>query len=248
MVVGHGLTLSARNCVPVVDMPYCRTSSCRYMTISDMKLKKTLSAALTVAVLSPAITIAQAQAPAATVARQVLPTGPMTATTKSAAAIRASRAAQMNAARGAATTAGGAAAARSTSVVGYLWTANNSAIPDATVQLRNTVTGQVEFFTQSNAIGEFTFNNVAGGSYVIEYASEQAGSLLALGHPFTVAPGETVATFVRMSNAIPALIPDLTGNIAASAIQSAASAGVTTIVTPIAPVVDAAPPPSSPVR
>ncbi len=153
----------------------------------------------------------------------------------------------MNAARGAAT-AGSAGSARSTSVVGYLWTANNAAIPDATVQLRNTVTGQVEFFTQSNAVGEFTFNNVAGGSYVIEYATDQAGSVLALGHPFTVAPGETVATFVRMSNALPALIPDLTGNVAASAIQTAASAGVTAVVTPIAPVVEAPPPPSSPIR
>jgi len=216
------------------------------MTISDMKLKKALSALLSVAVLFPAVTIAQGQA-ASTAARQVLPTGPMTATTKSAAAIRASRAAQMNAARGAAT-AGSAGSARSTSVVGYLWTANNAAIPDATVQLRNTVTGQVEFFTQSNAVGEFTFNNVAGGSYVIEYATDQAGSVLALGHPFTVAPGETVATFVRMSNALPALIPDLTGNVVASAIQTAASAGVTAVVTPIAPVVEAPPPPSSPIR
>lgn len=215
------------------------------MTISDMKLKKALSALLSLAVLLPAAVIAQGQA-ASTVVRQALPTGPMTATTKSAAAIRASRAAQMNAARGAATA--GAASARSTSVVGYLWTANNAAIPDATVQLRNTVTGQVEFFTQSNAVGEFTFNNVAGGSYVIEYASEQAGSVLALGHPFTVAPGETVATFVRMSNALPALIPDLTGNVAASAVQSAASAGVTAVVTPIAPVVEAPPAPSSPIR
>ena len=51
-----------------------------------------------------------------------------------------------------------------------------------------------------------------------------------------------------MSNALPIFIPDVTGNIAASVIQSAASAGVTTVVTPIAPVVDAPPAPSSPVR
>lgn len=214
-----------------------------------MKLKKTLASALTVVAMVPGVLGAQAQAPITAAARtlpQSLPTGPMTATTKSVAAIRASRAAQMNAARGAAS--GAAASAKSTSVVGYLWTANNSAIPNATMQLRNTVTGQVEFFTQSNAIGEFTFNNVAGGSYVIEYASDQAGSLLALGHPFTVAPGETVATFVRMSNALPIFIPDVTGNVIASAIQSAASAGVTTVVTPIAPVVQAPPAPSSPVK
>lgn len=216
------------------------------MTIRDMKLKQTFASAFTVVAMLPVVLGAQAQAPVRSAARAV-PTGPMTATTKSAAAVRASRAAQMNAAGGAATGAN-AASARSTSVVGYLWTANNSAVSNATVQLRNTVTGQVDFFTQSNAIGEFTFNNVAGGSYVIEYAADQAGSLLALGHPFTVAPGETVATFLRMSNALPVFIPDVTGNIVASAIQSAASAGVTTVVTPIAPVVRAPPAPSSPVR
>ncbi len=216
------------------------------MTISDMKLKITLVSAFTVVIMIPGVLGAQAQAPVAGAAR-ALPTGPMTATTKSAAAIRASRAAQMNAARGASAGAN-AAAGRSTSVVGYLWTANNSAVANAPVQLRNTVTGQIDFVTQSNAIGEFTFNNVAGGSYVIEYASDQAGSLLALGHPFTVAPGETVATFVRMANALPVLMQDVTGNIAASVIQSATSAGVTTMVTPIAPVVNRPPPPSSPVR
>lgn len=222
------------------------------MTISDMKLSQALSAAVLSALLVPTALSAQAQAPATTVARQaaqqlrVVPTGPMTATSKAAASVRAARAAQMNAGRGAAT--GAAASVRSTSVVGYLWTANNSVVIDATVQLRNTVTGQIEMFTQTNSVGEFTFNNVVGGSYVIEYASEQAGSLLALGHPFTVAPGETVATFVRMSNALPIIIPDFTGNIAASALQAAASSGVTAVMTPLAPVTEPPPPPTSAIR
>lgn len=222
-----------------------------------MKLRKSLVLGLSAVLLTPALPSAQVRPPipaAGTAARAVpqqlpvVPTGPMTATTKAASAIRASRAAQRAAASGAASGAG-AATARSTSVVGYLWTANNSVIPDATVQLRNTVTGNVELFTQTNALGEFTFNNVAGGSYVIEYATDQAGSAIAaLGHPFTVAPGETVATFVRMSNALPVFIPDVAGNVAASAVQSAASAGVTAVVTPIAPVVEAPPAPTSGVR
>jgi hypothetical protein len=154
----------------------------------------------------------------------------------------------MNAVRGAGTTAG-TASARSTSIVGYLWTANNSSIPDATVQLRNTVTGRIELVARTNAAGEFAFNNVAGGSYVIEYASDQVGSAIAaLGHPFTIAPGETVATFVRMSNALPILIPDVAGNVAASAVQAATSVGVTSVITPIAPVVTPPPPPASGVR
>jgi hypothetical protein len=223
------------------------------MTIDDMKLKKAAAIVVSLIVSLPMTMFAQARPPVATAARAipqqvpVVPTGPMTATTKAAAAIRASRAAQRAAVSSAAGTAS-ATGLRSTSVVGYLWTANNSAITDATVQLRNTVTGQVELFTQTNAIGEFTFNNVTGGSYVIEYASDQAGSLLALGHPFSVAPGETVATFVRMSNALPVFIPDVAGNVASAAVQSAASAGVTAVVTPIAPVVEPQPPPSSSVR
>lgn len=224
------------------------------MTISDMKFNKALSVALSAAVCLTATATAQVRPPVGTAARAVqqqlpvVPTGPMTATTKAAAAVRASRAAQRAAASAGAGTVS-ATGARSTSVVGYLWTANNSAIPDATVQLRNTVTGQVELFTQTNAMGEFTFNNVAGGSYVIEYASEQASTnLLALGHPFTVAPGETVATFVRLSNALPIIIPDVAGNVAAAAVQSAATAGVTAVVTPIAPVVDTPRPPASGIR
>lgn len=183
---------------------------------------------------------AQAQLP-------IVPTGPLTATTKAAAAVRASRIAQANAASGAAGAAG-AAGAKSTSVVGYLWTANNAAIGDASVQLRNTVTGQIDMITRTNSVGEFVFNNVDTGSYVIEYASDSATKLMALGHPFTVAPGETIATFVRMSSALPAILPDVAGNVAASAVQTAASAGITTVVTPIAPVVEQPTQPASSVR
>lgn len=222
-----------------------------------MKRKQLVAAVASASLVLPIASFGQVRPPvppvstAARAVSQQLPvvpaaTGPMTATTKTAAAIRASRAAQRAAASG--LTTAGAASARSTSVVGYLWTANNAAISDATVRLRNMVTGQIEFFSQTNAVGEFTFNNVAGGSYVIEYASEQAGSVLALGHPFTVAPGETVATFVRMSNALPVFIPDVAGNVAASAVQSAATAGVTAVVTPIAPVVEAPPAPTSSIR
>ena len=202
--------------------------------------------------MAPVVVLAQVQ-PVSTAARaaqaqlQVVPTGPLTATTKAAAAVRASRMAQANTARGAAGAAS-AAGARSTSVVGYLWTANNAAITDATVQLRNTVTGQIDMFTRTNSVGEFVFNNVDMGSYVIEYTADSAGRLMALGHPFTVAPGETIATFVRLSSALPAVLPDVAGNVAASALQTVASAGVTTVVTPLAPVEVKPPPPASSVR
>jgi hypothetical protein len=114
------------------------------------------------------------------------------------------------------------------------------------VQLRDTVTGQVEMYTKTNAVGEFLFTDMKGGSYVIEYvgtasetaaasAAGNAGGVLAVGSPFSVAPGETVATFVRTLNNVSIFIPDLASNVAASAVQTAASAGVTAVVTPLAP-------------
>jgi hypothetical protein len=218
-----------------------------------MSPQKLVAAALLgIVSMAPVVALAQVQPAVSTAARAaqaqlpIVPTGPLTATTKAAAAVRASRMAQANAARGAAGAAS-AAGARSTSVVGYLWTANNAAITDATVQLRNTVTGQIEMVARTNSAGEFIFNNVDMGSYVIEYTTDSAGRLLALGHPFTVAPGETIATFVRLSSALPAVLPDVAGNVAASALQTVASAGVTTVITPIAPV-DVPPPPASSVR
>lgn len=210
-------------------------------------------ALLGVVAMAPVVVQAQVQPAVTTAARAaqaqvpIVPTGPLTATTKAAAAVRASRMAQANAASGAAGAAS-AAGARSTSVVGYLWTANNAAISDATVQLRNTVTGQIDLVTRTNSVGEFIFNNVDTGSYVIEYTSDVAGRMMALGHPFTVAPGETIATFVRLSSALPAILPDVASNVAASALQTVASAGITTVVTPIAPVEIQPPPPSSGVR
>jgi len=170
-----------------------------------------------------------------------IPTGPASAITKAAAAVRASRAAA-EAAKNAGSTAV-AGGSRTTAVMGYLWTANNSPISNATVPLRNTVTGQVEAVTKTNELGQFGFSQFKGGSYVIEYtrgvgettaeaAVGNTGSVLAVGSPFTVAPGETVATFVRTLNNVTLFVPDLATNIATQAVQTAANAGVTAIVTP----------------
>jgi hypothetical protein len=167
----------------------------------------------------------------------------MSAVTKAATAVRTMRAAAA-ASRGAGTAAS-TGASRASAVSGYLWTVNNSPIQNATVQLRNTVTGNVEMYTKTNAVGEFLFTDMKGGSYVIEYvssasetavagAANSAGGVIAVGSPFSVAPGETVATFVRSINNVPMFLPDLASNVAQSAVQSAAQAGVTAVVTPLA--------------
>jgi hypothetical protein len=90
---------------------------------------------------------------------------------------------------------------RQTAVVGYLWTAANVPIAGAAVQLRDTTSGQIVAASRTDNGGEFTFRPVAG-SYVVEYV-DAAERVLALGNPFTVAAGETVATFVRVGSSRP---------------------------------------------
>lgn len=206
------------------------------MTTSDMKGLIALGAILATFALAPFAV--QAQVP--------LATGPASALTKAASAIRASRAAAM---AGRATQAANTGLSKSTQIMGYLWTANNGAITDASVQIRNTVTNVVESVTQTNAAGEFVFQNVNPGEYVIEYVTDSAKhGLLALGHPFTVSPGETVATFVRLSNGLPMLLPNelsnIASNVASQAITSAASQGITAIATPLVQIVPPVIPPT----
>jgi hypothetical protein len=168
------------------------------------------------------------------------PTGSMGALTKAAAAVRSSRAAAL-AGKGLASSAG-SELGRTTQIMGYLWTSNNGAMTNASVQIRNTVTNAVEKVATTNAAGEFVFQNITPGEYVIEYVGDSAGkSILAIGHPFTVSPGETVATFVRVTNGLPMLLPNelsnLSSNVATQAVTSAATQGITSIATPLVSVV-----------
>jgi hypothetical protein len=206
------------------------------MTLHDMKRRIALVAVLASLVFAPCGV--QAQVPAAT--------GPVSALTKTASAVRASRAAAMAGRAAQSTTAG---LSKSTQIMGYLWTANNGAIPQASVQIRNTVTNVVESVTKTDSAGAFVFENVNPGEYTIEYVTDSAKhTLLALGHPFTVSPGETVATFVRLSNGLPMLLPNELSNVANSvasqAITSAASQGVTAIATPLIQIVPPVIPPT----
>lgn len=218
------------------------------MTIHDMKGRFALAAVITAISLVPVTMRAQGGAVAAATTKLATPlaTGPASALTRAASAIRASRAAAM---AGRATQAANAGVSKSTQIMGYLWTANNGAITDASVQIRNTVTNTVEAVTQTNAAGEFVFQNVNPGEYMIEYVTDSAKrTLMALGHPFTVSPGETVATFVRLSNGLPMLLPNelsvLAGNAASQAVTSAATQGITSIATPLIQIVPPVIPPS----
>lgn len=120
-----------------------------------------------------------------------------------------------------------AAEAQEASVVGAAWNADSTGIPGARLRLRNVSSGKIVAAAKADDTGQFRFEKIPNGSYVIELVDE-SGKVLALGHVFTVARGETVATFVRLG----ARVPWFTGffsNAAAAAISTAASEGVTAL-------------------
>ncbi|HET7694632.1 MAG TPA: carboxypeptidase-like regulatory domain-containing protein [Vicinamibacterales bacterium] len=123
--------------------------------------------------------------------------------------------------------AGGAPAGALGAIQGHAWTANNSAIPHARLRLRDITTGRIAAVTQANENGQFAFGNVAAGSYAVELVNA-SGSVLAIGHLFSVASGESVVTFVRLA-APGSWFSGFFANAAAAVASSAASQGITAL-------------------
>lgn len=122
---------------------------------------------------------------------------------------------------------GGAVGARSTSIVGVAWNADNTPLPGARVRLRNVVTGKIASAAVTDAAGQFTFAGVETGAYLVELVTE-SGKIAAVSHTFSVAPGDTVATFVRSSAKV-SWFNGFFSNAASAIAVTAASAGVTAI-------------------
>jgi hypothetical protein len=120
-----------------------------------------------------------------------------------------------------------AATGRTTSVLGSAWNADNSPVRGAHLRLRNVLTGSVEATAIANDEGRFAFESIEGGTYVVELVSEN-GRILTVGHPFTIAAGETVATFVRLGARIP-WFEAFFSNAATAATSAAASQGISAI-------------------
>ena len=116
---------------------------------------------------------------------------------------------------------------RTTAIIGSAWTADNTPIKQASLRLRNLVTGKVLATTVADDAGQFSFDNVPGGSYVVELL-DGSGRVEVVGQALTIAQGETVATFVRMG----AKVPWFTGffsNAVTAVTAAAASQGVAAI-------------------
>jgi hypothetical protein len=112
-------------------------------------------------------------------------------------------------------------------ILGTVWDAQNQPLPDAQVRLRNLTTGTSEATTRASQVGQFTFQTVEGGNYVLELVNE-GGRVIAVGQMFSVAPGETVATFIRLGAKLP-WFAGFFNNAAASAVSTAAGIGVTAV-------------------
>ena len=82
------------------------------------------------------------------------------------------------------------------SIVGSAWNADNTGIAGAHLRLRNLSNGKIVSATVADQVGQFRFDTVAEGSYLIELVDDSA-KVLAVGQMFSIAPGEAVATFVR---------------------------------------------------
>jgi len=128
---------------------------------------------------------------------------------------------------GSALRAGAAPPARVTSIQGNAWTAENAPIPHARVRLRDVTGGKIRAVTIANEAGQFTFANIEPGTYAVELVND-AAAVLAVGHVFTIAQGEIVATFVRLGTKVP-WFSGFFANAAAAVASSAASQGITAL-------------------
>lgn len=112
-------------------------------------------------------------------------------------------------------------------ISGTAWNLDDSPIAGALLRLRDVSTGFIPMTTQADALGRFTFLKVLPGSYVVELVDDN-GHVLALGHVFSIGPGETVVTFVRLGSRVP-WYQGFFSNAAAAAMAAAASLGVTAL-------------------
>lgn len=117
--------------------------------------------------------------------------------------------------------------ARSTSIMGTAWHADHTPIPYAKLRLRNVVSGRIHADTLANELGQFAFQSMEIGSYLVELVND-AGQVLTVGQTFSVGPGETIATFVRLGTKVP-WFTGFFANAAAAVSATAAAAGVTAV-------------------
>lgn len=112
-------------------------------------------------------------------------------------------------------------------VAGSVLDALDKGVPEAALRLRNVASGRIQATGRSNGAGQFTFEKVAGGSYIVEVV-DRSGGIVAVGQTFTVVPGETAITLVRLAGRT-RWFAGFFANAAAAAVASASAIGVTAV-------------------
>ena len=126
--------------------------------------------------------------------------------------------------------AAGSASARdagTASIVGGAWHADNTPIAHAKLQLRNAVTGKLRATVVGTEAGQFAFEGLEGGTYIVELVSK-TGTVLTTGQRIVLRSGETVVTFVRLSTKVP-WFEGFFANAATVVSLAAATIGVTAV-------------------
>ena len=101
------------------------------------------------------------------------------------------------------------------------------------MRLRTLHSGRVEATTVGTEVGHFTFNQIEGGTYMVELVDDN-GKVVAVGQTFRVEAGDTIATFIRLA-APQSWYSGVFGNTAAAVLAAASSAGLTAIGTQAPP-------------
>lgn len=121
-------------------------------------------------------------------------------------------------------------------IIGTAWRADNTPFPRALIRLRDATIGQALALTRADERGNFQFDEIPAGKYLVEIVSP-GEAVLAVGDVFTVTPGQRVSTFVRLTSRAP-WFSGFFGNAAAAAIATASTLGITAVGssgTPVSP-------------
>lgn len=112
-------------------------------------------------------------------------------------------------------------------VLGSAWKGDSQPYPQARIRLRCVDTGRGVARTASDREGQFRFDRVDPGAYVVELLSSD-DKVLAVGDLFGLAAGGQATTLVRLSSKAP-WVAGFFGNAAAAAITAASTLGVTAV-------------------
>jgi len=83
-------------------------------------------------------------------------------------------------------------------IQGNALTANNSALANAFVRLRNARIGQIVETQTTDKSGLFAFQSVDPGSYIVEIVDERQVSVMAASQMLNAGPGETLSVLVKL--------------------------------------------------